>query len=653
MDVNYSYYTSAKGFKKVGGTASQFLKADGSADDTAYIPTSQRGVANGVASLDSNAKIPNNQINDRIYNKILFIGGEVADTTFTGLFDRNQLALADKEATVDVVLTGSGSLVSGFTEKLFNALDDFASITSANNTTELVVTIIFPTILPVYGYGYWQPFVKNRVQNAGYFKDIKVEVLDDNTSTWMNGTNSEITNGQHIEKSALFLFPLQFFGTTKIKGVRFTLKNAVVDGQYIYINQLGFRHLSHSMTPQLFHRGNDNKIFGTTTFFKSPIVPNATATNQAVNLGQINANFIPYTGATTNVNLNEKSITNAGSINATDLTASKSDGGNVNIGTNRLYGSNATPKYMNLNFLGYQDNLKAKICSYDAGLNTARSPLIFYTHSATGLQESMRIGGDGDIKILTLAGTGTRMVVADASGNLSSQIIPTFPNFTQTDVNNWNTAFGWENHATAGYATQTWTNTNFIPKTHPVYNVTATNISNWNEAFASSHTHSNLSFLNVINQELAITSDAIFESLRITKGVKALGNFLSENEEPDKIFIPDGTLADLSEEVTNDNGEIRVRPKEYNIDGSSHLSVDDKNRFIHIIGEVIKPVVELLAIHPKQEYTFYNFSPDDTDMDVVFGGTPIFAVPPNCSRKIYVTDNLRIILRDSQVCAFV
>jgi hypothetical protein len=32
-------------------------------------------------------------------------------------------------------------------------------------------------------------------------------------------------------------------------------------------------------------------------------------------------------------------------------------------------------------------------------------------------------------------------------------------NFTQTDVNNWNTAYGWGNHATQGYATQTYVNT--------------------------------------------------------------------------------------------------------------------------------------------------------------------------------------------------
>ena len=32
MDINYAYYTSAKGYRIVNGTATQFLKADGSVD---------------------------------------------------------------------------------------------------------------------------------------------------------------------------------------------------------------------------------------------------------------------------------------------------------------------------------------------------------------------------------------------------------------------------------------------------------------------------------------------------------------------------------------------------------------------------------------------------------------------------------------------
>lgn len=37
MDINYAYYTSAKGYRIVNGTANQFLKADGSVDNRAYV----------------------------------------------------------------------------------------------------------------------------------------------------------------------------------------------------------------------------------------------------------------------------------------------------------------------------------------------------------------------------------------------------------------------------------------------------------------------------------------------------------------------------------------------------------------------------------------------------------------------------------------
>ncbi len=37
MDINYSYFNTAKGYKVVGGTAAQFLKADGSVDSNNYL----------------------------------------------------------------------------------------------------------------------------------------------------------------------------------------------------------------------------------------------------------------------------------------------------------------------------------------------------------------------------------------------------------------------------------------------------------------------------------------------------------------------------------------------------------------------------------------------------------------------------------------
>jgi len=87
-------------------------------------------------------------------------------------------------------------------------------------------------------------------------------------------------------------------------------------------------------------------------------------------------------------------------------------------------------------------------------------------------------------------------------------------NLSQANINNWNIAYGWGNHANAGYATGTWVNTNFIPKSHPVYNITQANINSWNAAASgSSHTHSNLSYLNNIDQWLGVGQAPRFNSV--------------------------------------------------------------------------------------------------------------------------------------------
>jgi len=51
MDTNYSYFNTAKGYRVVGGTAAQFLKADGSVDSNAYLPLSG-GIMTGTINFD-------------------------------------------------------------------------------------------------------------------------------------------------------------------------------------------------------------------------------------------------------------------------------------------------------------------------------------------------------------------------------------------------------------------------------------------------------------------------------------------------------------------------------------------------------------------------------------------------------------------------
>jgi hypothetical protein len=67
------------------------------------------------------------------------------------------------------------------------------------------------------------------------------------------------------------------------------------------------------------------------------------------------------------------------------------------------------------------------------------------------------------------------------------------------------------------YATQTWVNTNYIPRSHPVFNITQANINSWNAGTGggSSHTHFNLSYLNNIDQYLGTGQAPQFGSIKL------------------------------------------------------------------------------------------------------------------------------------------
>ena len=55
---------------------------------------------------------------------------------------------------------------------------------------------------------------------------------------------------------------------------------------------------------------------------------------------------------------------------------------------------------------------------------------------------------------------------------------------TAGNIGNWNMAYGWGNHATAGYLTS-FTETDPIFGAHPASGITAGNITNWNMAYAN------------------------------------------------------------------------------------------------------------------------------------------------------------------------
>ena len=70
MDVKYSYYNTSKGYRVVGGTAAHFLKADGSVDNTLYIPANTE-----INMADKNLNFTSGSLSkfengSRVFNKV-------------------------------------------------------------------------------------------------------------------------------------------------------------------------------------------------------------------------------------------------------------------------------------------------------------------------------------------------------------------------------------------------------------------------------------------------------------------------------------------------------------------------------------------------------------------------------------------------------
>ncbi|RTZ46222.1 hypothetical protein EJ377_17485 [Chryseobacterium arthrosphaerae] len=141
------------------------------------------------------------------------------------------------------------------------------------------------------------------------------------------------------------------------------------------------------------------------------------------------------------------------------------------------------------------------------------------------------------------------------------------------------------------------------------------------------------------------------DKLTVEGSVKAGGNFKSDDENPNTVFIPNGKVANLTDEIINDESDysIRLDPHEYEFGSSSYLDIaDDRNRLIHIIGNYIKMTVNFKEIFPKQQIVIYNFSEDGNPMEIRLYDQTIYKVNAHCSLRLYVTRSLRVIAEREQ-----
>lgn len=154
-------------------------------------------------------------------------------------------------------------------------------------------------------------------------------------------------------------------------------------------------------------------------------------------------------------------------------------------------------------------------------------------------------------------------------------------------------------------------------------------------------------------KNIGIGGDIDSNKVRVEGCVKAIGNFKSEEEKPDTMFIPDGQIATLRDEIVNEKYAIRLNPHEYGIDAYSTLDVDDRNRLIHIVADQVDMRVNFNKIYPKQQIVIYNFDQKGNGLEVQINGKTIYYIEQRCFLRLYVTDSLRVIAERQQPCDFV
>lgn len=102
--------------------------------------------------------------------------------------------------------------------------------------------------------------------------------------------------------------------------------------------------------------------------------------------------------------INNANVVGSGLFKGTSLKVTNTAGSALNIGTNEAAGSVGSPLYIGINFLGYADNVKARIRAFDISANQSYGGLTISTRNSAGtLVDNITI--DGSTGNATIAGS--------------------------------------------------------------------------------------------------------------------------------------------------------------------------------------------------------------------------------------------------------
>lgn len=713
MDVKYSYYNTSKGYRVLGGTAAQFLKADGSLDSNNYSlsghthafsqitskPTTASGYGiadvprqaglggdvNSVRSIDTRNTNPSPSTDIR--------AGVWFDFKSNSAIELNNFSVGTYGASMTFVPYSDNS---GNNNTAFRLVQSSNNLFFQNyNNTWGAWNKIFHTgnfnpdlYLPLSG-GILTGALTIRPASVGSLFEQDVITFHDSgqadgniiplafkygASTSPTAFVKAVSKGANGVNGAIFQF---FDNTTKhteISSVGVTsntfIKSGGTSSQFlkadgsvdsnIYLSQ-------SSLNTQLNNYATLNGIqtfTSTNTFLQSPVIPAGTLGTHAVNVNQLN----------TKANGQE----NATAVGFSSGNVPTADGSSFpyiyhNSG---LYVALATQSYARANFLSTPGGMSVEISGanlnnyfntgFYRGSGLLNAPLnnsgwwyiTIEAHDTSWVKQTATSYGSGNTTNVTYQRT-----LRGGSWSAWAQVW-TSQDFNVASIQQWNYMAQYGLQLNSDFTVNTGSGliiaddyiggeSGIIDNNQKRF-VTAKR----KQYYLYGSQYDGFEGLN-FNFESRLfgmgRESNKDDKLTVEGSVKASKNFKSEEERPDTIFIPNGNVANLRDEIVNDDSEyaIRLDPHEYEIDPSGYLAVDDRNRLIHIIGEQVKMVVSFKEIYPKQQIVIYNFDKSGGTMAVQIYGKTIYNINPGSFLRLYVTKSRRVIAERQLPCEFV
>ncbi len=713
MDIKYAFYSTSKGYRVLGGTAAQFLKADGSLDSNNYSlsghthafsqitakPTTASGYGitdvprqavlggdvNSVRSVDTRNTnpLPSTDIragvwfdfksNSAIELNNFPVGTYGASMTFVPYSDNsgnNNTAFRLVQSSNNLFFQNYNNTWGAWNKIFHTGNFNPSEYALVNHTHTFASLTSKPTTLAGYGI---IDGLNNSYLSSKSISDANL-VSEGTQTNYLGGGNrpSGSTDGSLLSLSYSSAWTTQLYGDWRTNELYLRSQTAGNWISWVKILHTGnFNPASYvtqsSLNTQLGNYATLNGIqtfTNTNTFLQSPVIPNGTLGTHAVNFNQLS----------TKANGQE----NATAVGFSSGNIPTADGSSFpyiyhNSG---LYVALSTQSYVQSNFLSTPNGTSVIISGsnlnnylktgFYRGSGLINAPfnnsgwwyVTIETHDSTWVKQTATSFGSGNTSNVTYQRTIN-------GGNWSAWAqIWTSQDFNIGNIQHWNYMAQYGLQLNSDFAVNTGSG---LLIADDYFGGESGMVDRNNDRFVSAKQESFYKYgsrygnfdglnFNLDTKLFGMGRESNKEDkLTVEGSVKASKNFKSEEERPDTIFIPNGNVASLGDEIVNDESEyaIRLDPHEYEIGPSGYLDVDDRNRLIHIIGEHIKMVVNFKEIYPKQQIVIYNFDKYGGIMAVKVYGKDIYHIPRGSFLRLYVTKSRRVIAERDLPCEFV